>query len=77
MEEHDNLKCSNIQLNNDTTYRRIIQGIGAEQAAKLDFIPELYYDEKAVQKRKEDLLELKLNLDACIDKANHATKITF
>lgn len=47
----------------------------AEQLEKIDMVPELYYDEKFVQKQKEDLIALKLNMDSLIDKTNHATTI--
>lgn len=65
------------QLSMDNTYRRTIAGLTQEQAVKLDMVPEVYYDEKLIQKNKEDLLELKLNMDAMIDKTNHATTIEF
>lgn len=53
-----------------------MSGLSDEQLEKYELVPELYYDERAVQKDKEDLLTLMSYLDALIDKANHATSIT-
>lgn len=53
-----------------------MSGLSDEQLEKYELIPELYYDERIVQKDKEDLLMLMSYLDALIDKANHATSIT-
>jgi hypothetical protein len=43
-----------------------------EQLDKIDMIPELYYDEKQILKLKEELIGLMTNMDALIDKTNHA-----
>ena len=51
--------------------------LGSEEMLEtLDLIPELYYDEKDVQKNREDLLEFMSKINALIDKANHNTSIT-
>ncbi|KKN76629.1 hypothetical protein LCGC14_0368260 [marine sediment metagenome] len=48
---------------------------GEEMLDTLDLVPELYYDEKDIQQRREDLLELMSKINALIDKANHNTTI--
>jgi len=46
-----------------------------EMAEKLDHVPELLYDERAIQKEGEDLLTLMSYIDKLIDKTNHNTYI--
>jgi hypothetical protein len=53
-----------------------LSGLTDEQLVKLDLVPQLFYDPKAIQKKKEDLLTLMSHLDSLIDKANHNTEIT-
>ncbi len=49
---------------------------GEEMLDTLDLVPELYYDEKDIQQKREDLLELLSKINALIDKANHNTTIS-
>jgi hypothetical protein len=46
-----------------------------EDLTKLDFVPHLFYNERDVQTKKENLLSLMAMIDALIDKANHSTTI--
>lgn len=39
---------------------------------KLGLVPHLFYDEKEIQERKEEVLELTAYIDALIDKTNHS-----
>lgn len=56
-------------------YQRAFGNLTPEQLEKIDMVPELYYDEKQIIKNKEDLIGLMANMDALIDKTNHATTI--
>lgn len=62
-------------LSQISEFRRNIGGLTAEQLEKLDFVPELLYDEKEILKLKEENLDLYAYIDALIDKSNHATTI--
>lgn len=56
--------------------RRLGNALSAEDLEKIDMVPETYYDEKAIQKEKEDLVGFLAMIDALIDKSNHSTYIT-
>ena len=46
-----------------------------ESLAKMNFAIERFYDEKQIQKEKEDLVEFMSKLNVLIDKSNHSTSI--
>lgn len=46
-------------------------GLPEADMVKLGLVPHLFYDEKEIQERKEELLELTAYIDALIDKTNH------
>ena len=50
--------------------------LGDEEKEKLDIVPVTYYDEREIQVKLEDLIELESMLDALIDASNHKTEIT-
>ena len=51
-------------------------GFTPEQLVALNMVPELYYNEKAMQRAREQLLLLMSTIDAKIDSTNHKTTIT-
>jgi hypothetical protein len=55
--------------------RALEQQFSAEELAKIDMIPELYYSPPEIQKQKDDLLEFMSMIDAIIDRCNHQTII--
>lgn len=55
---------------------RISSSISAEQLIKMNMVPKLYYDERQLQKEKEELLLLMSKIDALIDMVNHSNNIT-
>jgi len=71
---------SNTGINQVNQYVQSLGGVGRqfseEQMEKLDFVPELLYDEKKVLKLKEDNLNLYSFVDALIEKSNHNTYIS-
>ncbi len=52
------------------------QRLSDDAKAKLEMVPETYYDEREVQGKLENLIELESMLDALIDASNHKTQIT-
>lgn len=57
-------------------WRETLVNLTPEQLEAIDMVPELYYDEKKIQKAKEDLLGLMTSIDALIDKSNHTVTIS-
>jgi hypothetical protein len=71
-----NLNTASNQINE---YRRQIGQLNQptqEMIEKLNLVPELFYDEIWLTKRKEDLMDFKANINNYIDKSNHIATIT-
>lgn len=64
---------ANIQI--DRFIRTLGGNITQEMAEKLDLVPEIFYNERHVEKESEDLLTLMSYIDKLIDKTNHSTYI--
>ena len=61
-----------------SSYRNLIQAtasINEEVLKGMNLVPELYYDEKKINKEKEDLLDFMAHINALIDRSNHLTTI--
>jgi len=52
-------------------------GLSEDELVKIGMVPHLFYDEREIQERKEELLELTAYIDALIDKTNHSYILKF
>lgn len=58
-------------------YKRGKASMTEEELVTLNKVPHLFYDEREIEGKQEDLLELVQYIDALIDKTNHQTMITY
>jgi len=71
-----NTQNAELQINEYASISGLSRvNISDEQRQKLDLTPVRYYDEREIQKKLEELLELESKLDALIDASNHQTFI--